>query len=96
MNRLEKFRQKRNLKQKYMSAALLFLSLLIAGIMSVDYSINYLVSGRQGFAFATVNSKDNGLEIVFMNQRIYVNTQYIKRDLNKLKSELQGLLIFRS
>lgn len=91
MSRVEKFKQKRNLRQKYVSAAFLFFFLLTAGILSVDYSTNYLVSGRHGIALIALNSKSASLEIVFMNQRLYVNTQYINRDLNKLKDEFQKL-----
>ena len=91
MSRVEKFKQKRNLRQKYVSAALLFFFLLTAGILSVDYSINYLMSGRQGIALAILNNKTTSLEITFMNQKFYVNTQYINRDLNRVKDELQKL-----
>ena len=91
MSRVEKFKQKRNLKHKYITAALLFFFLLTAGILSVDYSTNYLVAGRQGIALAALNNKTTSLEIVFMNQKLYINTQYINRDLSRLKSKLQQL-----
>jgi hypothetical protein len=89
---VEKFKQKRNLRQKYVAAALLFFFLLTAGIISVDYSTNYLLTGNQCMAFAAVNSKASSLEIVFMNRKIYINTQYIKRDMKKLKNDLQRVL----
>ena len=88
MSRVEKYKLKRTHRQKYVSAALLFFFLLTAGILSVDLSTNYLMSGRQGIAFISLNSKPTSLEINFMNQKIYINTQYINRDLNKLKKIL--------
>lgn len=91
MSRVEKFKQKRNLRHKYVSAVLLFFLMLTAGILSVDYSTNYLVSGRHGIALIALNNKAASLEIVFMNQKLYVNTQYINSDLKKLKGELQKL-----
>lgn len=92
MSRMEKFKQKRNLRQKYVSAALLFFFLLTAGIATVDYSTNYLVTGRQGVAFVELNSKATSLEIIFMNHKIHINTQYLNRDLNRFKYELQRFL----
>lgn len=91
MSRVEKFKQRRNLRQKYLSAAVLFFFLMTAGLLSVDYSTNYLMSGRQGIALAALNNKTTSLEITFMNQKLYVNTQYINRDLNRFRVELQKL-----
>jgi len=89
LGRLEKFKLKRNLRHKYVIAALLFFSLLTAGVLSVDYSTNYLLNGRQGIAMVAFNNKEISMEIVFMNQKLYLNTQYIKRDLDKLKNVLK-------
>ena len=89
MGRMEKFKQKRNLRKKYVSAALLFFFMSTAGIFSVDYTTNYLMTGRQCISFVTMNSRETYLEIVLMNQRLYVNTQYINRDLNRLKTEIK-------
>ena len=94
MGRLEKYKQKRNLRLKYTMAALLFFFLLTAGILTVDYSTNYLINGQQGIALVAFNNKTSSLEIVLMNHKLYINTQYVNRDLDKLKSELQRL--FRS
>ena len=88
MNRVEKFKQKRNTRQKSISAAALLLFLLTGGLLSVDYSNNYLMTGHRGIAFIAMYNKPSSLEIVFMNQSFYVNTQYINRDLNRLKNEL--------
>lgn len=91
MNRVEKYRQRRITRKKYISAALIFFFLLTAGIVTVDYATNYLVSGRKGFALAAFDSHDTILEITIMNRKIYINTQYINRDLNKLRNEMSNL-----
>lgn len=85
MSRLEEFRQKRSLRRKYLLAALLFFLLLSAGLLSVDYSTNFLINGQQGAEFISFNNKGSNLEIAFMNKKLYINTQYINRDLEKLK-----------
>lgn len=89
MSRLEKYRLKRSLRRKYFAAALLFFFLLSAGLISVDYSTNYLINGMQGIAAVAFNNKETGLEVVFMNRKLYINTQYINHDLKKLKKWLK-------
>jgi hypothetical protein len=91
MNRLEKFKQRRDLRKKYFLAAFLFLFFLTAGLFSADQATNSLMSGRQGIAFAEWISQPAYLEIVIMNQKIHINTQYINRDLKRLEGELRKL-----
>ena len=93
MNRLDRFKQKRNLRQKYFTAAFLFLFLLTSGILLVDESTNFLLSGKHGIRFVELNQMENRLEIVVMNEKLYINTQYIQRDLKHLKDKLHELLI---
>lgn len=88
MNRLEKFKLKRCLRQKYLSAALIFLFLLTAGFMLADYETNTLITGHQGIEFISVENKQTYLEIILMNQKIFINTQYINRDAERFKNEL--------
>lgn len=91
MGRVEKFRQKRNLRHKYLFGTIFLSILLTAGILSVDCSSNYLLKGRSGIALAVLNNRDSYLEIVLMNQKFYVNTQYINRDIERAGKELQKL-----
>jgi len=89
LGRLEKFKQKRNLRRKYFLAALLFFLLLTAGLLSVDYSTNFLINGQHGIAMVAFSNKEANLEVAFMNKKLYINTQYINRDLKKLKKRLE-------
>ena len=93
MNRVDRFKQKRNLRQKYFTAAFLSLLLLTSGILLVDDSTNFLLSGKHGIQFVELNHMENSLEIVVMNRKIYINTQYIQRDMKHLKDRLHELLI---
>lgn len=90
-NRVEKYRQKRILRQKTITAIFLFFFILTSGILAVDYGTNSLVAGREGIAIAAVSSGDSCIEITIMNRKIYLNTQYIKRDLENLKDYLRSI-----
>ena len=43
MNRLKKYKQMRNVRQKYLFLVFLLILILIAGICTVDYSVNNLM-----------------------------------------------------
>lgn len=91
MNRVERFRQRRILIKGYITAAVLSVFFLTAGILAVDRATNLLVSGNQGAALAGVYNNSSSLEIVVMNQKIYLNTRYINRDIERLKEKLRLL-----
>lgn len=91
MGRLEKYRQMRNLRQKYMISVLLFLFFLAAGICIADSSINGLMSGGTGVNIFSVTKYENSIRIIFMNQTLYLNTQYVKRDMENLRDGLDKL-----
>lgn len=74
-----------------MAAALFFL-LLTAGLLSVDYSTNFLINGQQGIALVAFNNNETNLEVAFMNKKLYINTQYVNRDLNRLKKWLDDFI----
>jgi hypothetical protein len=91
MDRVEKFRQARNLRQKYIFSAIVFMFLLTAGICVADYSVNGLMEGSKGLAIIAVKTNETDIEIEFMNQKLYINTQYINRDIGRLKHEVTNL-----
>jgi len=91
LNRVERFRQKRIMRKRTITAILLFFFLLIAGILVVDYGVSHLVEGSEGSAIAAVNSTDDSIEIKIMNRRIFLNKQYINRDLKYLKDKLNEI-----
>lgn len=92
MSRLEKYRQMRNLRQKYTVSILLFLFFLAAGICIADSSINGLMSGGTGAGIFSVTQYENSIRIVFMNQELYLNTQYVRRDMKNLQNGLDRLV----
>jgi hypothetical protein len=92
MSRLEKYKQLRSLRQRYFISVLLFLFLLVTGICIADSSINGLMSGGSGLNLFSVKKYENSLELVFMNKKLYLNTQYIQHDLQNLRREADRLL----
>lgn len=92
MNRLEKYKQIRNLKQKYLLSIFLFVMLLVSGMCIADYSTNKLMGEGNGINLFTMKNNNSYMEIIFLNQRLYINTQYINRDIGRLKNEASKLL----
>lgn len=90
-SRVERYRQKRIIRKRTTTAILLFFFLLIAGILIVDNGTNHLVEGSDGVAMAAVNSSDDSIEIILMNRSIFLNKQYINRDLKYLKDKLHEI-----
>lgn len=90
-SRVERFRQKRIIRKRTITAILLFFFLLTGGMLVVDYGTNHLVDGGEGGSIATINSNDDIIEIKIMNRRIFLNKQYINRDLKFLKEKLNEI-----
>ena len=91
MGRVEKFKQLRTLRHKYIISVLIFITLLIAGICTADYSINNLIGIDQGLRIFNVINNDNRVEVVFMNQKMEFNLGYINNDLEKLRQFFANL-----
>jgi hypothetical protein len=91
MSRVEKYKQQRNLRHKYMLSILLFFSLLTAGICTADYSINSLLGDESRVNVIELKNNGTYLEFAVMNQKLYINTKYINRDLDKLKQGVSKL-----
>ena len=90
MKRLEIYRQKRIRRKRCVAAVLLFIFLLAGGIVVVDRAVNGLVSGHPGLSLAAFENHGSTVEIRIMNRSIIINTEYLNRDLERLKK------IFRS
>ena len=88
LNRLEKFKLRRSLRKKYLSAVFIFFFILTAGLMSADYGTNTLMTGHQGIEFISFENRQSYLEIILLNKKIYIDTRYINRDAERLKNEL--------
>lgn len=90
-SRVERYRQKRIIRKRTITAILLFFFLLTSGILIVDNGTNHLVEGNDGVAMAVINSRDDSIEIILMNRSIFLNKQYINRDLKYLKEKLSEI-----
>lgn len=91
MGRVEKFRQLRNLRQKYVISILVFITLLTVGIFTADYSVNNLIGTERGLKIFNMSSSNNIFELVFMNQKIRFDLEYVNNDLEKLRQLLAGI-----
>lgn len=88
MGRFERYRQKRRLKQKYFFSVILFLFLLVSGLFIADYTTNKLISDVGELKIVHIKNLGHCIEINFMNNKFYINTSYINRDINKIKNLL--------
>lgn len=91
MGRLEKYKQLRGLKQRFLIAAAVFLFILISGIYIADSSINSLMLGSSSPSVFSVKESGSSVEVLFMNQKVYLNTQYLRRDMKHLQEMLDKL-----
>lgn len=93
MGRVEKFKEVRMTKVKFVASILLFVVILSVGIMAVDYSLNSIVTNNSTInVLKIVKVAENKLEIDFANKKYSLNTTYINRDLNRLKLRFSQLL----
>ncbi len=91
MGRVEKFRQIRTLRQKYILAAFVFITLLAVGFYTADHSVSNLIGVDQGLKIFHVVNNDNRVQVVFMNQRIELDLEYVSHDLEKVKQFFAGI-----
>ncbi len=92
MGRVERFRQKRILRQKYLVSLIIFILLLSIGIGAADYSVNNLLGGEKKFNIISINNNKPNVELFFMNQKLVLDTEYVSRDLERLRQCLSRLL----
>lgn len=92
MNRLEKFREIRRFRRKYISSFFLFFVLLVAGICIVDYSGNYLMQDERRITIASVKNNRTNLEINLLNYKFYLNITYINRDIERIREAINRVI----
>lgn len=85
MNRLEKFRQIRQVKRKFLSIVFLCVFLLISGICIVDYSVNSLIRNNKNVGLIELKSSKSYIEVCLLNNKLYINTSYINRDIKRIR-----------
>ena len=90
MSRQEKYKQRRVLRRKIELTLFLCLAILAAGFCAVDYSTNMLVHNKAGLDIFTARDYGTRIELSFLNERIYINTQYLNRDMERIR-KLFGL-----
>lgn len=92
MGRVEVFKEVRRRKTKYVLLFLFVLVIMTLGILTVDSSVNHLMNDESSIKiFSVKNMGDAHLEICIMNKKLYVNIQYINRDIQWLKDALDKL-----
>ena len=87
MNRLEKYKEIRKTRRRYVSLFLVFFSLLVLGACITDYALNGLMKDQKGINLVSLASSDTYAEISILNHKYYLNTTYISRDLERAKKD---------
>ncbi len=92
MNRVDRLREKKSHKRKYVSLVLFFLSVVFIGICTADYSINSLMMNQK--CIKVISFKNNGgsvFEISLMNKKIHFNIKYIEKDIQNLRNRISDI-----
>jgi hypothetical protein len=93
MKRLEKYRAIRIARKKCIFISLMCFIIIFTGILTVDYSLNTLMNGENGIKlFAVKKIEDECYQIIIFNKSLYLNTNHIKEDFNRLAEWLNRTL----
>ncbi|MDP4091871.1 MAG: hypothetical protein Q8920_00750 [Bacillota bacterium] len=85
MSRLEKYKEKRKRKRRYIISLIFVLTLFITGIFVADYSVNYMISGEKKTGVFNVQSRDGThTDIIIFDRKLTLNTYYLQRDYKNL------------
>lgn len=92
MGRLERFREARIQRKRYILSAVLIAVLFLSGVCIADYSVNSLLKNEKRIDILTMQKINNYyFEINFLNQKLFINTTYIKRDFENFKGLVKQL-----
>lgn len=91
MGRRDMYRNERRLRRKYILALFLCCALLVSGLCAVDYSTNALVYNTKEIGIFSVRSNKTYLEFSLFNKKLYINTSYINRDMERLSEYMKRL-----
>lgn len=89
IRRLEKFREARRSRRRYLCAFLLFFLLVMLGVCIADFSINNMMKNQSGIElvhFQKIN--ESFLEISLLDKKFYIDTSYVNRDFQNLKRKM--------
>lgn len=68
---------------------MLFVLILVTGSCIADYSVNSLMRSEECVSLLSLRNKGSYYEISFLNKRFYFNTEYIERDLKRIREILK-------
>jgi hypothetical protein len=89
MSRVERFKEIRDRRRKYILSVSFVLIIMILGICTVDYSVNTILLDEKRLSLVTYQTLgEDELQISILNNKIPVNTTFIKRDFQRLKNIL--------
>lgn len=92
MGRTDNFKEARFARFKIFAAVMTFMSLLVVGIFTVDYSVNSIVSDTPKLEIIKVaEASSNMYTIDFANRKYSLNTYYLSRDIKKIKKRLSEI-----
>lgn len=83
---MEKYREYRRIKKKYISAACLFIILLTAGVGLTDYTSNYLINSDKDIKIISFRVNTDYLEVSLMNAKFHIDISYLNNDLRKIRN----------
>ncbi len=93
MGRLERYKIIRQTKIKYFFSFVLFFFILITGTITVDYCVNGISGNQAEIRLLSIEKVDDVVfRITFANKEFDLDTKYVSRDYNKIKSRLKNLL----
>ena len=96
MNRVQRLKETKSNKRRFVGLAILFFSVILVGVSVVDYSFNSLMKNEKRLEIISYKShSDSLLEVSIMNKKIYMNTKYIEKDFQKLKSKFSKIIKLR-
>lgn len=91
MGRLEKFREARQSKRKYVFAFFLFFFLILPGLYIADYSTNTLMKNQNHAGIVSFKKlSDTYFELDILDKKIHINTIFVSRDFQNLKKKIDG------
>ncbi|RCX17973.1 hypothetical protein DFR58_106142 [Anaerobacterium chartisolvens] len=93
MSRVESFKRARRYRAKCIMTLVLFFTLVFAGVCLSDYSVNMIMKNQSKIEIIKLEKKDDSYIMVdFMNLKLYLNTLYVKEDIERLKAGIQSFL----
>lgn len=92
MGRLERFKEIRVTRRRYILSILIFLMLMIPGICISDYSINSILRNEKRIEVVGVRNINNSyIELDLLKRKYYINIKYLFRDYENVRKRIMGI-----